>query len=200
MSIAVASRSAIARKSLFVGLLLIAGFLTACGGPKHMVTMETKPRIAPKPDKAVLVIVRTTSIGFAVAFNNYLDGKFIGQTQGKCYFITEVTPGTHYVMANAENWAAARIKFEANRVYFLHQLVTMGVWKARTGFSVLSVQDAMQQINESGCDYRVYDRKNPAEDMSSKEFEEIKADFEKEVKEDPGRHKDTLEYRGFNKI
>jgi hypothetical protein len=195
----VSGRNIFTKLSLFavsVSMLLLLG---ACGA-KHMVTMDTKPRLAVKPDKAVLVIVRTTSFGGGVSFDNYIDGKMIGQTQGKCYFMTDVTPGTHYVMAHAENWATAKIHFEAKRIYFLNQIVTLGIWKARTGFSALSAQDALQQINESGCDYMVYDRKNPGEDMSQQEFNEIKADFEKEAKEDPGRHKDTLEYKGFSKI
>ncbi len=59
---------------------------------------------------------------------------------------------------------------------------------------------AMKEINNSGCDFRLYDAKNPGEDMSDKDFQEAKADFEKEVKEDPARHKDILEYHGYGKL
>lgn len=181
-------------------LLIVFGltiFLTACGGPKHMITMDVKPTIAPKSDKAVLVIARTTSIGFAVTIENYLDKKLIGQTKGKSYFITDVTPGKHYVMGHAENWATAGINFEAGKMYVLNQDIRMGVWMARTGFSPLTWNDAMKEINESGMEYRVYDIKNPGEDMSDKDFNDARDDFEKEVKE--GEHKDIVDYKGYGK-
>jgi hypothetical protein len=71
---------------------------------------------------------------------------------------------------------------------------------ARTGFSVMSAEEALKQIAESSTDYYVYNSQKPGEDMSADDFKGVKEDFEKEVKEDPGRHKDTLEYKGVSKI
>jgi hypothetical protein len=165
-----------------------------------MITMDTKPSLAAKSDKAVLVIVRTTSWGGGLVIDNYLDGKMIGQTRGKSFFIADVKPGEHFVMARAENVAAARINFEAGRIYFLDQSIYPGFWMARTGFSPMTAEEGKKQISESGCDYRVYDTNNPGPDMEAKDYNETKADFEKEVKEDPKRHKNILEYKGFSKI
>lgn len=186
------------KKALYSTLFVMPLFLFGCGGPKHMITMETKPAIAPKTDKALLVIARTTSIGFAVTIENYLDKKFIGQTKGKSYFITDVTPGQHYVMGHAENWGVARINFEAGKLYFLNQDIRMGVWMARTGFTPLTADDAAKQLNEEGMEYRVYDTKTPGEDMSDKDFSEAKDDFEDEVNK--GEHKDIVNYRGYDKM
>ncbi len=101
-------------------------------------------------------------------------------------------------MGHAENWATAQINFEAGKIYFLNQDIRMGVWMARTGYSPLTAADALREINE--IDYRVYDTAHPGEDMSQKDFQDVKEDIEKEVKEDPGRHKDVLDYRGYNKL
>ena len=103
-------------------------------------------------------------------------------------------------MSKAENVAAARINFEAGRIYFLNQNIYPGFWNMRTGFSTMTKEDALKEINESGCDYRVYNTKNPGPDMEVKDYNETKADFEREVKEDPNRHKDVLEYKGYNKL
>ncbi len=182
-------------------LSLLSVLLVSCAaGTKYMTEQDTKPPIAPKADKAELVIVRTTSLGWAITIDNYIDGKMIGQTRGKSYFIAEVQPGSHFVMAKAENVAAARINFEAGRVYFLDQSIYPGFWTMRTGFSAMTKEDALKQVNESGCDYRVYDTKNPGPDMEAKDYNETKADFEKEVKEDPKRHQDVLEYKGYNTL
>ena len=198
----IASGSNSVRMYFIAGILsLISVFLVSCApGTVHMLDQDVKPPLAIKPDKAVLVMVRTTSFGWAIVIDNYIDGKMIGQTRGKSYFITDLAPGTHYVMAHAENIAAARMQFEAGRIYFLDQGIYMGVWKARTGLSAMTAEEALKQINENGCDYRVYNTQKPGEDLDPKDYRETKDDFEKEVKEDPARHKDTLEYKGYSKL
>ena len=198
MKISISAAKSVLKTLMFSVLLVMPLFLSACGGPKHMITMDTKPALAAKTDKALLVIARTTSVGFAVTIENYLDKKLIGQTKGKSYFITDVAPGQHYVMGHAENWSTARFNFEAGRTYFLNQDIRMGVWMARTGFTPLTANDAASQINESGMDYRVYNIKTPGEDMSDKDFNEVKADFDKEVAQ--GEHKDIVEYKGYSKL
>jgi Protein of unknown function (DUF2846) len=201
MKMYILAKKSIMRKLMFLALLTMPVFLMSCAaGTVHMLEQDVKPPLAIKPDKAVLVMVRTTSFGWAVVINNYIDGKMIGQTRGKSYFITDVTPGTHYVMAHAENIAAARIQFEAGRIYFLDQGIYMGVWKARTGLSAMTAEEALKQINEKGCDCRVYNTQKPGEDLDPKDYQQTKDDFEKEVKEDPARHKDTLEYKGYSKL
>jgi len=191
-------KASAAKKFMRVIVILLPVFLIACGGPKHMITMDAKPTIAPKAGNAVLVIARTTSMAFGVTIENFLDKKLIGQTKGKSYFITDVAPGQHYVMGHAENWSAAKVNFEAGKIYFLNQDIRMGVWMARTGFTPLSANDAAQQLNEGGMEYRVYDSKNPGEDMPDKDFSDAKADYDKEVKE--GEHKDIESYKGSSNM
>jgi hypothetical protein len=124
----------------------------------------------------------------------------IGQTRGKSFFIAEVKPGAHFVMAKAENVAAAKINFEAGRIYILDQGVYPGFWTMRTGFSPMIPENAKKQLGEEGMQYRVYNTANPGDDMDAKDYEETKADFEKEIKADPNRHKDILEYKGVTKM
>jgi hypothetical protein len=201
METRVSAQKSVMHKIMVLFMVLTPLVLTSCViGTDRMIGQEVKPPIAPKADKAVLVIVRTTSMGFGVVIDNYIDGKMIGQTRGKSYFISNVKPGRHYLMAHAENIAVARLNFEAGRMYFFDQGIYPGFWKARTGLTPLAAKDALVQINESGCDYRIYDTKNPGEDLSAKDYQEAKDDFEKEVKEDPARHKDTLEYRGVSRL
>lgn len=194
-------KTAFLRKVLLLVALTMPVLLMSCAaGTVHMLDQDIKPKIAVKSDKAVLVVVRTTSYGWAIVIDNYIDRKMVGQTRGKSYFMTDVAPGTHYVMAKAENVAAARINFEAGRIYFLDQGIYMGIWTARTGLSVMTAAEALKQINEEGCDYRVYNLQNPGEDLDPEDYQETRDDFEKEVKEDPTRHKDTLEYKGYSKL
>jgi hypothetical protein len=54
-----------------------------------------------------------TSFGFAIVSWNYLDGKLIGETKGKTYFVINVKPGPYYVIVTTENTAVAHINFQA---------------------------------------------------------------------------------------
>lgn len=176
-------------------IVALSAALGGCAGSRSNTSRREKPQLAPRPGAALLVVVRTTSYGWALVIDNYLDGQMIGSTRGNSYFIADVAPGPHYVMARAENIAVARLHFEAGRVYFLNQSIFPGFWKARTGFNVMSLEDGLKQTDDSKCDYRVLE--SPGEALSAKDFDEARDDFEKEVAKEPQRHRDTLEYRGF---
>jgi hypothetical protein len=204
-------RKSVARRLALAAVFLTPLFLGACGG-YHMITRDAKPSdYAVKSQKATLVIIRSTNwsgsvgtitIGPGHIVTNYLDKKMIGQTRGKSYFVTEVKPGTHYIMAQSQNTAVARLNFETGKVYVLQQLLfpSLNPFKdiPRTGFTPMNTQDFMKEIKDS--DFLVYDKAHPGDDLPQKDFQEAKDDFEKEAKEDPGRHKDTLHYKGSTKL
>ncbi|HEX9022125.1 MAG TPA: hypothetical protein VF903_12795 [Nitrospirota bacterium] len=194
------------RAVVMVFLLALSVVLSACVG-YHMITKDEKPSTyAAKSNKATLIIIRATkwsgnrglTIGPGQVVTNYLDGKMIGQTRGKSYFVTEVKPGAHYVMAQAQNTAVARIRFEAGRIYILSQLLFPGFNRPTTGFVPMSSEDFSKEYTDA--DFLVYDTAHPGDDMPANEYQEQRDDFEKEAKEDPGRHKDTLNYRGYARL
>jgi uncharacterized protein DUF2846 len=172
-------------------LLLV---LCSCAAGTHMVAKDPRPALTARSDRAVLVIVRTSIAYGGYGINNYLDGKLIGQTQGKSYFMTDVKPGTHYLMSRADNIDTARLKFEAGRIYFLQQGIYPG-WDATARFSPMTPDDAKLEIQEAS--YLVYDRQKPGGDLPGKDYDKAKDDFDKENLEDPTQHKDILDYRGY---
>ena len=69
-------------------ILVVAGcLLFASCGEMYMLKQDTKPEIKPSQTMAKLIIIRTTSFGFAVKIDNFADGKFIGQTRGKAILL-----------------------------------------------------------------------------------------------------------------
>jgi hypothetical protein len=70
--------------------ILLPVLLMSCGGDFYMLKQDQKPELKADSEKATLVIYRNISAGFAVTIDNFLDNKFIGQTKGKCYFITRL--------------------------------------------------------------------------------------------------------------
>ncbi len=184
-------------------LAVAAASFAACSSypTKHMMDTSEKPRLAVKPDKAILVIIRPSTIVAPIqVFGDYIDGKMVGETRNKTYIVTEVQPGVHYVMGKAQNMATARINFEAGRIYFLKQDANRGWGYPRTSYSPLLLDEAKKQLSDEGYGYLAYDAQHPGDDLSSNAYETTKGDFEREIHEDPARYKAILEYRGYDSL
>ncbi len=161
----------------------------------QMLRPEKPPELAAKPDSALLVIVRDAWIGNAIVFWNYLDGKFIGETKGKTYFVTQVPAGDHYVVGTTENTAVAQFDFQPGRKYFLRQGVSMGLWRARTsGFHPMTAAEAQQAIQ--GLTYLQLDTTKEFPDMDPALYKQAVDEYHTGIKENPEGYKDLLEYRG----
>lgn len=185
----------VSKRFALCALWILPLFLSGCIAGTHMIAKEGKPSISAKSDKAVLVIIRTTSFGWGNVVDNYLDGKMIGQTQGKMFFITEVAPGVHYVISHADNTDTVRLKFEAGKIFLVQQGIYPG-WNIVTRFSPMTVDEFAKEVQEAT--YVVYDTQHPGKDMSDKDLKEAKDDFEKEVKN--GEHNDILQIKGFARL
>ncbi len=175
---------------LAVCLVLLAGCATT-----QMIKPEQPPSLAAKPDSATLVIVRDTFFGGALVFWNYLDGRFIGETMGNTYLVTEVEPGAHYVVSATENTGVAHLDFESGKRYFLRQGVTIGVWRARTsGFFPMTAQEAQEAIQD--CTYLALDPEKTFPDMEPDLYRKAIEEYETGVRENPESYQELLRYRG----
>lgn len=179
---------------LLAALTLILG---ACGGI-HMIKKDIKPPLAAKPGKAVLVIMRTGSFYGDTDIKNYLDGRYIGGNKDNSYFMTDVKPGAHYVTADGGNKDTVRMHFEAGRIYFLRQGVVPGVFRSFTRYFPMTLQDALHEAQV--IDYTVYDTRHPGTDLSQKDYEKEKKDYEDEIKKDPSHRRDVAQYKGFSRL
>jgi hypothetical protein len=186
------------RKSSSLALTFVFALaLTSCAAGKGSIVHRDKPEPVTRPDIATLVVVRPTSYGWGRISDLFLDGQLIGRTKGKSFDMVFVPPGQHYVMAQLENTAVARLRFEPGRIYFLEQSILPGVLKGRTMLHPLSLEEGTAKIHDPECDYRVLDPYAHFGDLSQRDYDHLKGLFETEVMTNPGRHQDTLEYRGF---
>lgn len=173
--------------------MLCLALLSGCAA-SHMLSVEQKPQIEAPNDAATLVIIRYTALGGAMAIGNYLDQKMIGETKGYTYFVTKVPPGPHWVVATSENTAVARFDFQPGKVYILRQDIWMGFWRARTGYSPMTLEEAKVAIAD--CEHWKLDPNNPGEDLDEATFQAAKDGWEQGVKDDPEGYKALLEYKG----
>jgi len=176
-------------------LIISCIFLLASCATTHMTKIEKAPGLTTDPSNAMLVIIRETYFGGGIVFWNYLDSKLIGETKGKTYFITPVTPGPHYVVVATENTCAAYFDFKAGKTYFLGEGVAMGVWRARTsGFYPMTLEAAQDAMKN--CSYLEYNPQTGVEDMAPDLYKKAIDEYQKDVKENPDAYKSILEYDG----
>ncbi len=178
----------------FLLLMVCIALLTGCASTQ-MLKPEQRPELVATSDKALLVIVRDAFLGGGIVFWNYLDGKFIGETMGKTYFIAHVPPGKHYVVSETENTGVAHLDFIAGKQYFLRQGVTIGVWRARTsGFFPITAAEAQQAVRN--CTYLQLDTSKTFSDMEPDLYQNAIEEYHTGVKENPDGYKELLEYKG----
>ena len=184
------------KKTATIVMTAFCLLISSCGGGFYMLKKDAKPEIAAPPDKAILVIYRGTSFGFAVKIDNFIDNKFVGQTQGKSYFVTEVEPGEHYVIGASENNSCAKINFEAGKVYYLLQAIYPGVMFARTGFEGSDPESFEKDLPSlSYFECCVEGKELPT--MDEEDYRETVKDHEEELKKEPERHNDTNNLQGY---
>jgi hypothetical protein len=97
----------------------------------------------PEPGKAIVYIVRPSSLGGLIRFNVFVDDQEeaseVGYTRSSQYIYFNLTPGDHKILSKAENWAEAQVTANAGDIIYIQQEPSMGVLMARN--SVFRLQD-----------------------------------------------------------
>jgi hypothetical protein len=130
------------RKSQFVTFLLAGAVATLTGcatlpSPQVMAdeTVAFQLPKLPDPGKAIIYIVRPSSLGALVRFNVFADDKQaqseMGYTRAHQYIYFQVKPGEHTIYSKAENWADAKVSAKAGDIIYIQQEPDMGIIMAR---------------------------------------------------------------------
>mgnify|MGYP001236486216 CR=1 FL=1 len=121
-------------------ILLLA--LSGCASvPMAPLEQDTKAKeFLPASSRAALYIYRSENFGGAIPMSVSVNGKAIGQTAAKTYFLLNVLPGKYMVESHAENVSSLSLTAEAGKNYFVWQEVKMGMWMARS---------LLQQVDEA---------------------------------------------------
>ena len=120
--------------------LATAILFTGCGSTISPEVMKKEivnyklPKQAEK-GKALVYTVRPSSVGGLVKFNMHVDDKTaeseMGYTKGGQYIYFNLTPGTHTLYSDAENWADLTVTAKAGDIIFVEQIPQMGILYAR---------------------------------------------------------------------
>jgi hypothetical protein len=85
-----------------------------------------------KQGKANIYVYRNENLGGAIKLTLLMDGKLVGDTGPKTYYLLEVEPGRHTLLSKAENDSVLELNAQAGRNHFVWQEVKMGLWQPRT--------------------------------------------------------------------
>jgi hypothetical protein len=129
------------KKSITIAVLACAAVaVTGCASLPSPEAMQTAtanfqlPKL-PEPGKAIVYVVRPSSVGSMVRFNVFVDDQEpaseMGFTRGNQYIHFGLAPGQHKIYSKAENWAEALVSVKAGDVVFIEQEPSMGVIMAR---------------------------------------------------------------------
>jgi len=104
-----------------------------------MRVQQPPQQIQPLPDQAVVVFLRPSNYGRKVRFT-IVDGQgnWLGNMQGRQYFVTTYPPGQYEFVVHAENNDLMQANLTAGRVYYVLVGVRMGAWSARASISALT--------------------------------------------------------------
>jgi hypothetical protein len=128
-----------------VGSLLLLGGCASTPSPEAMkaeVATYQLPKL-PDPGKAIVYVVRPSSLGGLIRFNVFVDDKEdaseMGYTRSSQYIYFQVEPGTRKILSKAENWAETIIEAKAGDIFFIQQEPSMGIIMARN--SIFKLED-----------------------------------------------------------
>jgi hypothetical protein len=100
------------------------------------------PRL-PDDGKAIVYVVRPSSLGGLIRFNVFVDNQEdpseVGYTRGSQYIYFQVLPGEHKIYSKAENWAETAVSAKVGDIIYFQQVPEMGIIMARN--NIFKIED-----------------------------------------------------------
>lgn len=136
---------------LLLPVVLAGSFLSGCASvPMASLEQDAVAKTYKvQPGKSNIYVYRNENFGGAIKLTLLMDGKLIGDTAPKTYYMLEVDPGRHSLLSKAENDSVLDLNTETGRNYFVWQEVKMGLWQPRS--QLQQVDDAAGKAALEEC-------------------------------------------------
>jgi Protein of unknown function (DUF2846) len=132
--------------AIVVASVLIAGCASA---PMASNEQDVRAKtFAPTAGTSNIYIYRNESMGAAMSMDVAVDGKAIGKTVAKSYFVIPVAPGKHTVTSRAETDSSVDFTTEPSKNYFVWQEVKMGMLSARSQLHLMGDAEGRAGVSE----------------------------------------------------
>lgn len=149
----------------------------------------------PSPGKAVVYFTRISAYGFAVAFDFYLNDKFIGAFKGENYMRYEFDPGEQLIWGAGENIEFLPSNLKEGDIYIVIVDIKTGRKKPVIG---------LRPIDENETDLfnrakKLVLKKAPVE-IKEKDVEKLNTKFAKFINESLDLYENQLKGEGLREI
>lgn len=143
------------KKHAFTGIISVLLLLSGCaslpspGEMREDVKSYQLPML-PVDGKAIVYVVRPSSMGTLVRFNVFVDDKQpeseMGYNRGGQYIYFNVAPGDHQILSKAENWAEVNVTAKGGDIIFIQQEASMGLIMARNSVFKLQAHEGKYHV------------------------------------------------------
>lgn len=128
-------------------IFLLQGCATA---PMASVEKDTSAKsFIVSKNKSNLYIYRNENFGGAISMDVSINGKEIGRTAAKTFFMLELDSGKYQLQSKSENVSTLDLILNAGENTFVWQEVKMGVLYARTKLSQVDIATGQKGVLES---------------------------------------------------
>lgn len=132
--------------SLAVLSLSVCLLVGCAGGVKHMTPLQEPINLTPASDKATVLFLRPSTMGFKVQSAVYdvstESNEIIGIVPAKGKVLHETTPGKHLYMVVSENADFLQADLAPGKLYYVVVRPRMGTWRARFSLSAVDREEA----------------------------------------------------------
>jgi len=124
-----------------IGGLLVAAMTACAGSSQYMQRVEAPQPIGTFADKATVVFVRPSGLGFAVNIA-ILDqqGHWVGDAVAESHFAVALPPGQYMFLGWAENTAAMSANLATGRIYYVEVSISMGALSPHVSLEALTAR------------------------------------------------------------
>jgi hypothetical protein len=178
-----------------IHLICIAACLSSisCSSTYVVMTKEKPVAIGTDSRNATLVIYRSTAYKFNMVVSNYLNDQFIGQTTGKSYFVSKVTPGTYYLIGKSDEFSCRKISVEAGKIYYILQ----AIYPEEHYFIPKLPDDFMKDEKDLTCYSIVSDQHVSYPAIKEAEYKKATEQYENLATSDSENSRNLLNLKGY---
>ena len=132
---------------LTITLFLAGLLLSQCSVQKGLTEPDSMIKhLKPAEGKALVYLVRPSTIAFAIDFYAICDEIAMGSIGAKKYVYIMIDPGKHTFVIQAENDRTMELDVLSNRTYYIHVIPQLGVIKARAKMVLLDETEGQKKL------------------------------------------------------
>ncbi len=136
--------------AVLIALMGVASLLSGCASVP-MASMEDDTHAKEfkvDPEKSRIYLYRSESFGGAIKVPVTLNGRMMGQTAPKTYYVWDVAPGKQDITCIGESTGSLTIETKPSMAYYVWQEMKMGMWAAGCALHEVAASEGQKAVKD----------------------------------------------------